>query len=124
MAFGDSTDNEIVSAVFKKLDKWLNQPPDYDDVERAYNLRGRLQARRINLLRVIERAEDEAVLEHGKPRSNEARILKMNATKELRDELANLDAELALAENDCKLLEFRKAMFSAAVFRTKIQLDM
>lgn len=123
MAFGET--EEITTAIFKKLDKWINDPPDYDDVEKAYKMRGRLQSTKIALVRDIEAAEDEIVSdEDNKPRSNATRIKKLEATKNLRNKLAEVECQMA--ENDalCKWLEFRKSMFSAAVFRVKIQYEI
>ena len=119
--FGDS---EVKDAVFAKLDKWLNEPPDFHDVDEAYKERGKLQSERIKLLRAIEQIEDDVVLEHGKPRSNEARILKLTHTRTLRDALAILEADIAENDSRCKLLEFRRSMFSAAIYRTKISMDL
>lgn len=77
MPFGDS---EIKDAVFSKLDKWLQDPPDYFDVEAAYKQRGQLHSNRTATLRDIESIEEEILSDDSnKPRSNETRIKKLAA---------------------------------------------
>ena len=116
---------DITQAVLKKLDPWLNNVPDFDDVKQAYQSRGKLQSERTATLRNIESIEEEILTdEKNKPRSNETRIRKLKATQELRDYLTDIEMQLATVENECKLLEFRKSMFSAACYRMKIQWDL
>lgn len=120
--FGDT---ELKDAVINKLDKWINNFPDYDDVEKAYKQRGILQGRKVAILRDIENIEDEILSdEENKPRSNSTRIKKLEATKGHRDTLAAV--EQLIAENDalCKWLEFKKSMFSSAMYRVKMQMDI
>jgi hypothetical protein len=120
--FGDS---EVKDAVFKKLDKWLQNPPDYHDVAEAYSQRGKLQSEKVAIVRTIESVEDEILSdENNKPRSNETRIKKLAATKNQRDYLAHIEQQIA--ENDalCKWLEFKKSMFSSAMYRVKMQMDL
>lgn len=123
MAFGDTSD-EISAALFKKLTPWLYDIVDFHDVEQAYKLKGQLEAREITLKHEIDRVEKETVLEHGQPRSNEARKLKLGASKELRDQLTQIEADLKIVENQCKWMEFRRDMLKSAIYRTKVQFDL
>lgn len=111
MGFGDSINS--------KLDPWLKNPPDYDDVSQTYKRRGVLKARRERLLREISRAEDTTVLDSSNPRSNATRLAKLEATKLLRDELAEICAEIEINDSDVKLLEFRRDMYKVANYQMK-----
>lgn len=120
MAFGDSL-GEIMNA---KIDPWLRNPPDFEEVSRAYQQRGLLKSKRARLLRKIDNAEDSAIIENGNPRSNATRFAKLSATKQLRDELAELDAEIELNDSQVKLLEFRRDMYKVANYQLKNTLDL
>ncbi len=120
MAFGDS----IADTIAHKLDPWLRNPPDFDDVNSAYKRRGLLKAEKERLQRQINRVEDGVVLETDKPRSNTTRIAKLEATKELRDQLAELSAQIEIADNDVKLLEFRLGMYKVASYQQKQAFDL
>lgn len=106
-----------------RLEPWLNDIPDYFDVRDAYTEQGRLKARIRRVSRDIERKEDEVSIEVDKPRSNEAKIAKLRATSVMKDELAELEAELAVVDSSVKLLEYRLKMYNASNYRTRIQLD-
>lgn len=120
MALGD-TIGELING---KLDPWLRNPPDYDDVSQAYKKRGVLKARKERLLREISRAEDEVVLDSDNPRSNTTRIAKLEATKRLRDELSEISAEIEINDSDVKLLEYRRDMFKVANYQLKNTHDL
>lgn len=109
--------------IAQKLNPWLNQPPDYYDTEQAYKELGRLNAAVKRKQREITRAEEQVMEEQTKPRSNEARKAKLHATTTLKDELAVLEQELAIIEADIKLLEFKKSMFSSAIYRTRMMTE-
>jgi hypothetical protein len=115
MAFGDS----ISDALHRKLDPWLSNPPDYDDVSQTYKKRGLLNARRARLVREISRAEDDVVIDSSNPRSNSTRLMKLEATKQLRDELAELEAEIQINDSDVKLLEYRRDMYKVANYQLR-----
>ncbi len=115
MAFGDT----VAEALYNKLDPWLRNPPDYEDVATTYKRRGVLKAKRERLLREISRVEDEVVLDSNNPRSNTTRIAKLEATKRLRDELAEISAEIEINDSDVKLLEYRRDMYKVASFQQK-----
>lgn len=124
MAFGDTLRDTSRDVMFDKLNPWIKNPPDFDDVTQAYKNRGKLQAKRVRVLGQIESIESSIIAESDKPRSNETRIHKLVATKKLRNELIELDAEIAMNENEVKLLEFRRAMFSAANYQLKNTMDL
>lgn len=115
--------NGAEQVLAQKLNPWLNQPPDYYDTEQSYKELGRLQAAVKLKHREITRAEETVINEQDKPRSNDARKAKLSATSELKDQLAELEAELAIADAAIKLLEFQKSMFSSAIYRTKMAND-
>lgn len=120
MAFGET----LQDAMFDRLSPWIKNPPDYDDVNTAYKLRGRLSAERAKLNRAIERAEDDVIMDSDKPRSNEVRIRKLLATKELRDQLAELDAQIAINDSEVKLLEYRRDMYKSTNYQLKNTMDL
>lgn len=115
MAFGET----LADIVMSKLDPWLKNPPDYDDVSQAYKQRGILKARKERLLREISRTEDDVVLDSTNPRSNTTRIAKLEATKLLRDELAEISAQIEMNDSAVKLLEYRKDMYKVANYQAK-----
>jgi len=116
MALGETL---LVNELATKLSPWMKNPPDYADVSEAYTKRGELQAKRAKLEREIRRVENNVVLTADRPRSNDTRMLKLEATYLLQDELAELDAQLAIVENRIRLLEFRKEMFKTASYQHK-----
>lgn len=120
MAFGDTIGDQINA----KIDPWLRNPPDYTEVSETYKKRGLLKARKERLLREISRLEDDVVLESDNPRSNTTRIAKLQATKPLRDELAEITAEIEINDSDVKLLEYRRDMFKVANYQLKNTLDL
>jgi hypothetical protein len=120
VAFGDS----VSETIYNKLDPWLRNPPDYEDVSSTYKERGRLNAQRSKLLREIDRVEDDVVIENNNPRSNATRILKLEATKQLRDQLAELEAKIAINDSEVKLLEYRRDMYKVASYQLKVTMDL
>lgn len=120
MALGATIGDQINN----KLDPWLRNPPDFDDVSSAYKKRGLLKARKERLLREISRAEDDVVLDSNNPRSNTTRIAKLEATKPLRDELAEICAEIEINDSDVKLLEYRRDMLKIANYQLKNTMDI
>lgn len=125
MSFGSTLDADNQQAMIERaLDKWLKNPPDYDDVYTAYKTRGKLQADRIKVLRDITRIEDDVAAESDKPRSNDTRKLKLERTRQLKDNLALIEADLAIHENDIKFLEYRKAMAQAATWQLKQMMEI
>jgi predicted nucleic acid-binding Zn-ribbon protein len=116
MAFGDKTRDPII----EKLDPFLNNVPDYDEVKALYKKQGRLKSSIRLLQREIQRTEEEVNRQYDKPRSNDTRRVKDNATSHLNDKLAELEAELAIIDSDVKAMEYFKSMFQAAVFRAKM----
>lgn len=116
--------DSIKDALGSKLEQWLNNPPDLYEMDEAYTNYGKLKALVRKIQRQIEAIEDEIMLEQDKPRSNEARKAKLTATASLKDTLANAEADLAIAETEVKKLEYRRSMFSAAIYRTKLTYEI
>jgi len=120
--FGDTlTADEILK---KHLDPWLNKIPDFFDVSNAYELVGKLKAQEIRKKRDIADAEDAITIEMDRPRSNETKKAKLQATNALRGDLLEIQAQLAEAEMQLKLLEYRKTMFTSAIYRMKLQYEL
>jgi len=110
----------VETALHKKLEPWINNPPEYDVMIETYKKHGRLKANIRLKKRDIERIEEEITSKVEKPRSNEAKVEKLNATSTLKDELAVLEAELEIVEAEVKALEFLKVMFNASNYRTRL----
>lgn len=113
----------IVETITRTLEPWLNNAPSFDDVNQAYKQQGRLTAQIRRKQREIEQIEEAVLFEVDKPRSNAARITKLQKTSQCKDELAELEAQLAEVTADVKILEFRVRMFQSANFRIKNLLD-
>lgn len=107
--------------VQNKLDFWLENPPDYHDMHTAYTQYGKLRGKITLLKRQIQKTEEVIMEDVEKPRSNEAKKLKINATSEMLDTLSRYEAELAEIESTIKILEFQKTMFNAASYRNHME---
>ena len=115
----DSADMTIA----KKLEPWINNPPDYYEMIEAYKEMGRINAAIKRKQREISRAEENVTAEIDRPRSNDAKKAKLAATVTLKDELADLEADFAIVEAQVKALEFMKVMFNASNYRTRLAVD-
>lgn len=105
------------------LETWIEQVPDYYDMTAAYSAYGRLKQRLVLKEREIERIEQQIAMEESKPRSNEARALKLSRTSALLDEKAEIYAELVMQESYVKALEYRKSMFASAAYTLKMRYE-
>jgi hypothetical protein len=105
------------------LETWIDNVPDYYDMTTAYNAYGRLKQRLVLKEREIERIEQQIAMEESKPRSNEARALKLSRTSALLDERAEIQAELVMQESYVKALEYRKSMFASAAYTIKMRYE-
>jgi seryl-tRNA synthetase len=114
---GDLTPDDILR---KKLEPWINNPPEYSTMIETYKALGRIKAAIARKKREIERAEELVTVEIDKPRSNEAKKAKLSATADLKDELSELEAELEVIDAEVKALEFMKVMFNASNYRTRL----
>lgn len=123
MALGSTLDTAH-DAMIERLNPWIKNPPDYTDVSEAYKKRGQLLSKRSKLIRQIDYIEDSIVLESDKPRSTETRVAKLTATKDLRDQLADLDADIAIIDNQIKLYEYHKDMYKVANYQLKNVMDL
>lgn len=110
----------VESALHKKLEPWINNPPEYETMIKTYKRQGILKAYIRRKKRDIERQEDTITVMDLKPRSNEAKKAKLDATTSLKDDLADLEAELEVIESEVKALEFMKTMFNASNYRTRL----
>lgn len=121
--FGDTVEQTASDIIRKKLSKWLDNPPDYDDVQSIYRQYGALRAKIRLLQRDIERIEEEINADQEKPRSNEAKKAKNAATSKLRDQLAKLESGLVDIESRVKFIEYHKTMYNAASFQSRVLYD-
>lgn len=112
--------NTVESELAKKLEPWINNPPEYDLMIETYKSLGRIKAAIRRKKRQIEYAEEEVMRQVDRPRSNDARLMKNNSTSHLKDELAELEAELEIIDAEVKALEFMKTMFNASNYRTRL----
>ncbi len=108
----------------ERLDPWLKNPPDYYDVTESYRVKGLLESSIKLKEREIARAEELVTIDQDRPRSNEAKKAKLEATSKLKDELAELQSQHAIIDSEVKALEFRLKMFSAATYSTKVRFDI
>lgn len=107
-----------------KVNEWLDNVPDYHDMTECYKHLGVCKSEIILLKREIERAEEQVSIEADKPRSNEARSKRLQATTVLKDKLADCEANVIQWEMHAKSLEYRKSMFASAAYTTKIRLEV
>lgn len=112
--------SEVDNVLQRKLEPWINNPPEYETMIETYKRLGRLKSDIRLIKRDIERVEDSISVDVDKPRSNEAKKRKLSATNDLRDRLAELEAELELVDAEVKALEFMKTMFNASNYRTRL----
>lgn len=112
----NGTENPITS----KLEPWLNNIPDYEDMQIMYRSYGKTKAAITRIKRQIQKKEDLVAIDSDKPRSNEAKKAKINATSEMLDTLTELEAELCELEAEIKILEFVKTMFNGATYRQRM----
>jgi hypothetical protein len=111
---------EVENTLHRKLEPWVNNPPDYETMIETYKQYGRIKSDIRYKKREIERVEELIIVDIDKPRSNEAKKAKLSATSELKDELTTLEANLEIIESEVKALEFMKTMFNAANYRTRL----
>jgi hypothetical protein len=107
-----------------KVSDWVSNVPDYYDMTAAYSLYGELKAQVIRLKREIERVEEQVAIQNERPRSNQARAERLQATSVLKDALADAEAQTAVQESVIKSLEYRKAMFASATYSAKLRFEV
>jgi hypothetical protein len=90
----------------------------------TYKRLGELRAQVIKLKREIERVEEQVSIEAERPRSNETRSRRLQATTVLKDSLADIEAETAIQETLVKSLEYRKSMYASMAYTTKLRLEV
>src|SRR5688572_65546 len=114
----------IDDPVMKILREWLTNPPDFWDVNNVYDTLGDLKKRARLLRRRINATEDEIDIEVDKPRSNEVKKRKLEATRAMADELAEVEANIEYGEMQAKKLEFAKTMFQSSGYILKSRTDL
>ena len=113
-------EDTVESVLQQKLEPWINNPPDYYEMITTYKKYGKINAAIKRKQREISRIEEQITSEIDRPRSNDARKAKLNATATLKDELTELEAQLAEIESEVKALEYMKVMFNASNYRTRL----
>lgn len=107
-----------------RINEWLDNVPDYYDMTKAYEELGNIRAKIILIKREIERVEEQVSIEAERPRSNEARSRRLQATAVLKDSLADAEAKAVIQEALVKTYEYRKSMFASAAYTAKIRLEV
>lgn len=77
----------------EKLKGWLTNLPDFYKTRELFNKLGELDYEIILLKRQIEEIEEQVIITMDKPRSNETRIARIVRTQELKNKLAQLEAD-------------------------------
>lgn len=126
MAFNNGSKDIGLAEDFltKKLFPWIENVPDYYDVTEAYALFGNIKKKIRRKRQEISEAEEEVTLKVDRPRSNEAKVEKLQATKLLKRELAELEATHDELEQKIKYIEYKKSMFSSALYASKMKIDI
>lgn len=106
-----------------KADAWIDNVPDYYDMTSAYENLAKIKAQIIRVKRSIERVEEQIAVDADRPRSNETRQKRLQATQTLKDELAEYESALAYAESSVKILEYKKSMFASVSYATKLRFE-
>lgn len=110
--------------VLLKLVGWYKNPPDFSETELAYKQLGQLNASITKKKREIEAKEEAVTMESDKPTSNAAKQKKLQSTAQLRNELAELQAQKDIQESEVKFIEFRKTMFQSSIYASKVKLEL
>lgn len=110
--------------VLLKLVGWYKNPPDFSETELAYKKLGQLNASITKKKREIEAKEEAVTMESDKPTSNAAKQKKLQSTAQLRNELAELQAQKDIQESEVKFIEFRKTMFQSSIYASKVKLEL
>lgn len=121
MLNGQKTADDLI---VERLNGWLNNPPDFWEVSEVYDNLAEYKRRARLLRRDIARAEDEVALTVDKPRSNDAKKAKLEATAELSDELAKLEADIEYLDTKAKKLEYMRSMFASSTYALKARNDI
>ena len=117
MGFGESlTASDVIRS---KLSEWLNNVPEFDTVRDTYKQLGYIR-RQIKLLaRDINLAEEKVISNADKPRSNDTRKEKLEATRIMKNKLANYEAEESELEMIVKFMEFHRGMYASASYQSR-----
>lgn len=117
-------DIKLQEELSRRLSGWINNPPDYYDTSETYQKIGELKAAIIRKKGAINRAEKLALMEEDRPRSNEAKKRKVDATLHLEDELVELEATLVVYEAKAKQIDTAKSMYVASTYALKATMSI
>lgn len=112
--------DKINAVIRNKLEHWVNNVPDYYELKEAYTIAANIRKDIIAIKRQIERAEELVAIEENAPRSNDARKRRLQATMQLKDQLAEKEQELEIVEARVKFGEINVRMFNPAMYRKKM----
>lgn len=118
---GDKTPDDII---VERINGWLNNPPDFFDVSAVYDTLADLKRKARTLRGDIKRIENEVAKTVDKPRSNEARIAKVEATEQLEETLTLVEADIEYYEMKAKKLEYMRSMFASSSYALKARLEI
>jgi hypothetical protein len=102
--------------VLKKLYSWIENVPDFYEVQELQNKRKLVYQSILSLRRSIEAKERTVIINSDAPRSNAARKQKLIDTQEDHETLLQLEQELAGLDIDLDLINKRISMFQSASF--------
>lgn len=118
---GDKTPDDLI---IERINKWLDNPPDFYDVTAVYDTLADLK-RQARLLRGdIKRIENEVAQTIDKPRSNEAKLAKIQATEQLEETLTVVEADIEYYEMKAKKLEYARSMFASSTYALKARIEI
>lgn len=119
MAFGTKATEMVESQaiIVKKYTDWVENIPEFYETQALFMQLAEYKKLARQLRKEIKQKEDQVITEQDKPRSNEAKIAKIEATKELTDQLADIEAELEKLEVLARFVEIQKTMFQQSSYQ-------
>ena|SRR5688500_4193573 len=109
--------------LLNKLNQWLDSP-DRFTMEDTYDKIGKLE-RAIKLLQKdMRKAENAAIDEIDKPRSNEAKKIRNKIVDPFLDQIADIEAELCILNAERRKLEYRRDMYKQAGWHYKQTMEL
>lgn len=118
---GEKTPNDLI---VERLNGWLNNPPDFYDVTAVYDNLANLKKKARLLRGDIKRIENEISKTVDKPRSNEAKLAKLEATEQIEEHLTIIEADIEYYEMKAKKLEYMRSMFASSTYALKARMDI
>lgn len=102
--------------VLRKLFSWIENVPDFYEVDSLQKERKRILQSILALRKDIDKAENAVILESDSPRSNDTRKAKLRATQQLTETLLTLEQQLAGLDIDLDVINKRISMFQSASY--------